>query len=114
MTRRRARTSWLRRAAGLPCDLPLKPLDDAGSALLVAAAEAFLAVGGAVTVGDWLALEAEDRAALMVAAERLAAVRAAQLGLAAQDPAAVLAPVDGGAARRRAIVERAAAKAAHK
>ena len=88
------------------------PEEDAAYAALVRTAEAFLRAGGAVSLADLAGLLPEERVALAVAAERLAADRAAALGLAAQGPlgaAEVLAAVDGGAARRRVLLERAAA-----
>ncbi len=89
--------SLLRRAALLPDG----ELDDEGLGLLLDAAVDFRRGGGGLRLLDWCELDAEERAALIEAADELRGEVASLMGWAAQSPlqaAQVAAPWDGGAA----------------
>jgi hypothetical protein len=71
----------------------------AASPVLTAAAEGYLWAGGAVDARLWESCRPEERAALIAAGRRVAAIKAAWVGRASQGEIAtaeVLAEVDGG------------------
>lgn len=94
--------------------LPDGAKTDEAILVLKAWAEKFLIGGGLVTLHVYAELDDEERMALYLAGQTLRKTLAADIGISAQGPAgaaAVIAPIDGGAAATRLALEGALARA---